>query len=71
MSGITIFIQRQPGKKSVNEIRQDAVNPVKQGKDGPEGDGDRCQDDQSLQKVFEQFTGNDLEFHNQWFGYQK
>ena len=36
-------------------------------KDGPEGNGDRGQDDQPLQKVLEQLTGDDPEFHNQWF----
>lgn len=67
MPGIPVFIQGKPGENPVNKIRQDAVYPVKQGKYRPKGNGGWCQDDQTLQKVFEKFPGNDLEFHNQWF----
>jgi len=35
MPGVSAFIQCQTGEDPVDEIREDTVNPVKQGKDGP------------------------------------
>jgi hypothetical protein len=55
----------------VDEVGQNAVDPAEEGKHGPEGDGDRRQDDQALQKVFEQFAGERFEFHEQRFVIQK
>src|SRR6185312_3628677 len=69
--GLTTFIQGQPGEQMMNEIGQNAVDPAKQGKNRPERDGDGGQDDQSLQKIFEQFTRKGFEFHEQRFVFQK
>ena len=35
----------------MNQVGQDIVNPVEQGNHGHDGNGDRCEDDKSLQKV--------------------
>ena len=52
---------------TLKEIWQDTIHPVKKRKYSRNGYRYGRQNDQALQKILKQFTGNDPEFHNQWF----